>query len=108
MRRRWRPCRITCSRDPVVATVTDYDGSSRQVRLWLHSYEGGRRNFTRPEPYFLTKGIERVGRIGNSTVKVLKAKPMVEYVLAAPRSRPEPTFSPRTLPVGPRKRLSLA
>ena len=67
--------------DPVVATVTDYDGCSGQVRLWLHSYEGGRRNFPRPEPYYLSKGIERIGRIGNCTVKILRAKPMVEYVL---------------------------
>ncbi|MHB0876323.1 MAG: AAC(3) family N-acetyltransferase [Anaerolineae bacterium] len=73
---------------PVIATVTDYDGITRQLRLWLHSYSGGRRNFPRPEPYFLAKGIERVGRIGNCTVKILKVQPMVQYVLERLKADP--------------------
>jgi len=73
--------------DPTLATVVDYDGRSRQVRVWLHAY-GTRRNFNRPEPYFLAKGIERVGRIGNCTVRLLRAKPMAEYVLKRLRTDP--------------------
>jgi aminoglycoside 3-N-acetyltransferase len=76
--------------EPVLATITDYDGCSRQVRLWLHSYQGGERNFPRPEPYFLAKHIERIGRIGNCTVKILRAQPMVQYVLA--RLKDDPTY----------------
>lgn len=74
--------------DPVLATVTDRDGRSRRVWLWLHSYEGGERDFCRPEAYFLAKGIERVGRIGNCTVKILKAQAMIEYVLERLRADP--------------------
>lgn len=74
--------------EPVVATIVDYSGRSRQVRLGIHQY-GTRRNFTRPEPYFLAKGIERVGRIGNCTVRLLRTKPMVEYTLERLRADPE-------------------
>jgi len=72
---------------PVTATIVDYNGQHRSVTLYLHKY-GSPRNFTRPEPYFLAKGIERMGRIGSCTVRVLKARPMVEYVLERLRADP--------------------
>ena len=71
--------------EPVLATIIDYQGKSRQVRLWLHRY-GSRRQFGRPEAYFLVKGIQRMGRIGNCTVRLLRARPMAEYVLERLRS----------------------
>jgi len=66
--------------EPVLATIVDYDGNQHQVQLWLHRY-GAERNFLRPEPYFMAKKIERVGRIGNCTVRLLQARPMAEYTL---------------------------
>ncbi len=73
---------------PVEATIVDYDGQTRLARLRLHRY-GPRRNFGRPEPYFLAKGIEQLGRIGNCTVRILRVKPMVEYTVARVRQDPE-------------------
>jgi aminoglycoside 3-N-acetyltransferase len=79
--------------DPVLATVVDYEGQERTVRVWLHRY-GPKRNFPRPEPYFLAKGIEKMGRIGNCVVRVLRARPMVEYTLERVRQDPEYLLAP--------------
>jgi len=75
--------------DPVLATVIDYEGESRQVRLWLHRY-GTRRNFDRPEAHFLAKGIQRMGRIGHSTVRLIQARPMADYVIG--RLEADPSY----------------
>ncbi|NPV06744.1 MAG: AAC(3) family N-acetyltransferase [Anaerolineae bacterium] len=80
--------------EPVTAIIVDYEGRERSVRLWLHRY-GPRRNFPRPEPYFLAKGIQKMGRIANCTVRVLKARPMVEYVLDRLRQDPEYLLAPQ-------------
>ena len=74
--------------EPALATIVDYEARSRQVPIRLHRY-GPRRNFARPEPYFLAKGIQRMGRVGNCTVRLLRAKPMAEYVLERLRADPE-------------------
>jgi len=66
---------------PVTATIVDYEGTARTVRLWLHRY-GPKRDFSRPEPYLREQQILRLGQIGDSTVRVVQARPMIEYVLA--------------------------
>ena len=73
--------------EPVLATIIDYDGQRHERRLWLHQY-GVPRNFARPEPYFIARKIERMGRIGNCTVKLLQARPMADYVRARLRADP--------------------
>ncbi|MGQ9555625.1 MAG: AAC(3) family N-acetyltransferase [Anaerolineae bacterium] len=86
--------------EPALATIVDYLGRSRQLPVRLHQY-GTRRNFARPEPYFLAKGIERMGRIGNCTVRLLQAKPMAEYVLERLRADPEYLVARDTPHLGP-------
>lgn len=74
---------------PVAATVVDYEGVTRTVRLWLHRY-GPKRDYPRSEPYLREQGILRLGRIGECTVRVVHARPMVEYVLG--RVAQDPTY----------------
>ncbi len=67
--------------EPVTATVVDYNGAERTVRLRLHRY-GPERDYPKTEPYLRDRGIFRLGRIGECTVRLVRARPMVEYALA--------------------------
>lgn len=76
-------------KEPVTATVVDCDGATRTVRLWLHRY-GPERDYPRAEPYLRDSGILTFGRIGDCTVRLVRARPMVEYALA--RVAEDPTY----------------
>ncbi len=65
------------------------DGRMAEIRVTLHKY-GTPRDFTRLEPEMLARGVQVNGRIGESTVRLVKARPMVELVLA--RLREDPTI----------------
>lgn len=63
-----------------LSTIKYADGRIAQVPVTLHKY-GTPRDFTRPEPEMLAKGIQVNGKIGESTIRLIKAREMVELVL---------------------------
>ncbi|MDI6828185.1 MAG: AAC(3) family N-acetyltransferase, partial [Armatimonadota bacterium] len=69
------------------AMVKYPDGRTADVPVRLHKY-GTPRNFARLEPEFIARGIQTEGKIGNSTVKLIKANKMAEIVLAHLRKDP--------------------
>lgn len=73
---------------PVSATVVDCEGGTRTVRLWLHRY-GPARDYPKAEPYLQERGILKIGHIGDSTVRLVRAHPMVEYALARVSEDPD-------------------
>jgi len=58
------------------------NGKTKKVKIKIHAY-GIPRNFTRMGPKFIKTGIMRLGTIGNSTVRLVKAKNMVDLTLRA-------------------------
>jgi len=82
---------------PVAATVVDYEGETRTVRLWLHRY-GPARDYPKAEPYLRERGILTSGRIGESTVRLVRSRPMVEYVLARVSEDPDYLLATRKTP----------
>ncbi len=65
--------------DPVEAEIIER-GKRRKVKIRIHAY-GTPRNFSRMEPIFKKAGIIRMGSIGNSTIRLLKAKEAVNSTL---------------------------
>jgi aminoglycoside 3-N-acetyltransferase len=62
----------------VRATVVE-NGISREIDLMIHKY-GQPRNFSVVEPILENRGIQSKGKIGSSTVRLVKAKEMVEVL----------------------------
>lgn len=65
---------------PVEAKIVNDDGTVEVVRIKIHLY-GYERDFEKIEPILLSKGFMKIGRIGNATVRLVKAKPMIELAL---------------------------
>lgn len=63
-----------------LSTIRYANGRMSQAPVRLHRY-GTLRNFARLEPEFLAKGIQVNGKIGESTVRLIKAREMVEIAL---------------------------
>ena len=63
-----------------LSTIKFADGRIAQIPVSLHKY-GTPRDFTRLEREMLAKGIQVNGKIGESTVRLVKAREMVELVL---------------------------
>jgi aminoglycoside 3-N-acetyltransferase len=64
-----------------LATITYADREVAKVPVTLHKY-GMPRDFTRIEPEMLLGGIQVNGRIGESTIRLVKAREMAYLVLA--------------------------
>ena len=64
-----------------LATITYANGELDRVPVTLHKY-GTPRDFTRIEPEMLLGGIQVNGRIGESTIRLVKAREMAYLVLA--------------------------
>ena len=73
--------------ESVPATVVDYDGSSRKVLVGIHLY-GVARDFSGLEPELRRRGILLSTQVGEAEVRVVRAKPMVEYALELVRTDP--------------------
>jgi len=69
------------------ATIKYADGRTADVPVRLHKY-GIPRNFARLEPEFIAQGIQKEGIIGNSTIKLIRAWPMAEIVIAKLKKDP--------------------
>ena len=70
-----------------LSTIKYADGRIAQVPVTLHKY-GTRRDFNRLEPEMLAKGVQVNGKIGESTIRLVKAREMVELVLGRVREDP--------------------
>lgn len=69
--------------------ITDYKGDKVLVRNRLHDW-GHPTDFNRFDDLFLNHNIMKIGKIGNSTIRLLKAKDMLEF--AVDRLIKEPLF----------------
>ena len=70
-----------------LSTIKYADGRIAEIPVSLHKY-GTPRDFTRLEPEMLAKGIQVSGKIGESTVRLVKAREMVELVLERMKEDP--------------------
>ncbi|HEY5563180.1 MAG TPA: AAC(3) family N-acetyltransferase [Clostridiaceae bacterium] len=70
--------------------VTDYKGEKVLVRNRLHDWGKHSKDFNKFDDLFLDHKIMKIGKIGNSTIRLLKAKDMLEF--AVDRLIKEPSF----------------
>jgi len=80
-------CEYNLQNEPVNATVIDEQGRSHSVRVFIHQY-GTPRRFQVLDSPLLREGIMRMGHIGRSEVRVLRARPAVEMALKLLREDP--------------------
>lgn len=69
-------------KDLTTATVILPNGDRKGVTVGLHLY-GPRRDFNRMEKAFRAHGVQRSGKIGSATVRVVSARGMVACALEA-------------------------
>ncbi len=82
-------------KEPVEAEIIER-GKRRKVKIKIHAY-GTPRNFSRMEPILKKAGVMRMGTIGNSTIRLLKAKEAVNSTLEALKEKdPEILLDKRT------------
>lgn len=70
-----------------IATIRYADGEVAQRPVTLHKY-GTPRDFTRIEPELISTGVQVNGKIGDSTIRLIKAREMVYLVLARMQENP--------------------
>jgi aminoglycoside 3-N-acetyltransferase len=73
--------------EPVNAVVIDARGNKIAVRTRIHGY-GIPMDFPRAEPLLLEAGIIKIGTSGYSTLRLIKAKEMMEFILARIKENP--------------------
>ncbi len=59
-------------KDFVIATVKDYQGIERKIKLKIHKY-GDERDFTKMEKMLMERGILKKGESGNAEIRLIKA-----------------------------------
>ncbi len=59
----------------------DRHGNHLETPCRLHSYEGPQRDYPVLEPFLLERGHMRVGSIGSSTIRLVKAMALIETAL---------------------------
>ncbi len=69
-------------------TCIDKNGDTIDTPCFLHSYAGPERNFPVIEPLLLEKGLMRIGKIGESTVRLIHAMGLIETALERLRFDP--------------------
>ncbi len=65
---------------PVTAKIIDTKGNVIEKTMYIHLW-GRERDFEKLEPKLLEKGFMKIGKIGNADIRVLDAKPTVEFIL---------------------------
>lgn len=63
------------------------DGVEQTLHVMLHQY-GTPRNFPIMESIFIERGIQRTGKIGDATVRLMRSGPMVDAIVRALRADP--------------------
>ena len=79
--------------EPVRATVTDEQGRTTACETLIHSWSTPRR-FAILEPILLRDGVMQIGKVGDAEVRVVRARPLVERVLALLRQSPRLLCAP--------------
>lgn len=74
--------------DWVEAKIVDDDGTVEIARIKIHLY-GPARDFEKMEPILISEGIMKMGRIGDSTLRLVRAKPMLDLTLKMVERDPE-------------------
>lgn len=69
------------------AATVIVDGTAHTRHVMLHKY-GPARNFDVMEPFFLERGIQRTGKVGEATVRLVRAPDMVRATLRAVAADP--------------------
>ena len=69
------------------AATVIVDGTAHTRHVMLHKY-GPARNFDVMEPFFLEQGIQRTGKVGEATVRLVHAPGMVRAALRAVAADP--------------------
>jgi len=69
-------------------TCIDRHGNRVETPCLLHSYDGPERNFPVVEPLLLDKRLMRVGKVGESTVRLIDAMGLIETTLERIRFDP--------------------
>lgn len=75
-------------REVTRATCIDRHGCLVETPCRLHSYAGPERDFPVLEPILLEKGLMSIGRVGLSTVRVIRAMGLIETALDKVRFDP--------------------
>ncbi|HHY97207.1 MAG TPA: AAC(3) family N-acetyltransferase [Firmicutes bacterium] len=72
---------------PTDTVIIDYDGNRHMERLYLHDW-GTPRRFERIDEELLNLGIMRMGKVGASTLRLIKSLPMIEFLVEKLRNDP--------------------
>lgn len=67
-------------KEPTECVVIDYEGNRLLVRLYLHDWDTPRQ-FERIDEELLKLGIMRIGKVGNSTLRLIRSLPMIEFLV---------------------------
>jgi len=81
--------------DLAEAKIIAEDGREIVVPIKLHRY-GPERDFNIMEDRFKREGIMKIGKIGKSTIRLLKAKEMIEAIVDELRKDPNALFGKRS------------
>lgn len=74
-------------KEPSDTIIIDYEGNRRVERLYLHDW-GTPRHFERIDEELLNLGIMRTGKVGASTLRLIKSLPMIEFLVEKLRKDP--------------------
>ncbi|MEW6228089.1 MAG: AAC(3) family N-acetyltransferase [Bacillota bacterium] len=74
-------------REPADTIIIDYDGNRRIEPLYLHDW-GTPRCFERIDKELLDLDIMRIGKVGASTLRLIKSLPMIEFLVEKLRKEP--------------------
>lgn len=74
--------------DVTEVPITDSDGSTIVVRNRLHDWHKPPTDFNRFEPIFRDAGVMTVGKVGDATARLIRAKDMVEFAVEMLRNDP--------------------
>jgi aminoglycoside 3-N-acetyltransferase len=75
-------------KDFVLASVTDYAGNERKLKLKIHKY-GDERNFANLERMLVEKNILKKGKIGNAEIRLIKAGPLLNLTIELLKKNPK-------------------
>ena len=74
--------------DWVYGRIINDDGTAEVVKQKIHLWTA-KTDFWKMEPIFLSDGIMKKGKIGNATVRLVRAKPMIDPTLKLVEKDPE-------------------
>lgn len=80
------PCHL--QKEVADILITGYDGESILVRNRLHDWEKPPTDFNKFDDIFRDKNVMKLGAVGNSTIRLIKAKDMLDVAVDILRKNP--------------------